>query len=98
MAAERVIVVTQCSEGAESMGQVAIVGVIQGYRPGSAVKAGSWENAVGEVVCEVGVFFKEFPQGLGKILVKLRGKCRKCTCIQKALARLKAQAGKAILD
>ena len=59
MAAKRVIVGTQRSEGAESVGQVVVVGVIQWNSPRTAIEAGSWENAVGEVVCEVGVFFKE---------------------------------------
>jgi hypothetical protein len=58
VAAKLVIVVTQCGEGAESMGQIVVVGVIQGNRPGAAVEAGSRENAVGKVVCKVRVFIE----------------------------------------
>jgi hypothetical protein len=57
--AKLVIVVTQRSEGAESVGQVVVVGVIQGYGSGATVEAGSWKNAVGEVVREVRVFLEE---------------------------------------
>ena len=59
VAAKGVIIGTQRSDGTESMGQVAVVGVIQGDRPRPTVKGGSWKNAVGEVVFEVGVFVKE---------------------------------------
>jgi hypothetical protein len=48
VAARLVVIVTQCREGAESMRQIVVVRVIQGNRPGTAVEAGSRENAVGK--------------------------------------------------
>lgn len=65
MAAKGVIVSAKSCECAEPMGQIVEVGMIQGNRSGSAVEAGSREYAIGEVVCEVGVFIKELLQGLG---------------------------------
>ena len=65
MAAMRVIVVAQCCESTESMGQIVEVGVIQSNCPGSAVEAGCRENAVREVMREVRVSFKELLQVSG---------------------------------
>jgi hypothetical protein len=60
VAPTRVVIGAQCSEGAEPMGEVTIICVIQGNGPGPAVEAGGRKDAVGEVMCEVGVPFKEF--------------------------------------
>lgn len=52
------IVGTQCGEGAEPMGQVVVVSVVQGNGPGAAVETGSWKDAVGKVMREERVFFE----------------------------------------
>lgn len=60
MSALGVVIGSQRSESTESVGQVVEVGVVQGDGLGATVEAGSWKNAVGEVVREVGVFVEEF--------------------------------------
>lgn len=54
------VIGAQSSKGTEPMGQVAKVDVAQRYSPGSTVETGSWKNAIGEVMREEGVMFKEF--------------------------------------
>ena len=56
MAANCVIVIAQCCEGAESMGQVV---EIQRDGPGSTVETGCRKDAVRVVMCEAGVSFEE---------------------------------------
>ena len=55
-----VVIGAQRCERTESMGQVVEVGVVQEDSFGAAFKAGSWKDAVREVVGEVGVFVKQF--------------------------------------
>lgn len=59
VATKGVVVVTQCGEGAEPMGEVVVVGVFQRDGCGSTVEAGGGKDAIREVVREVGVLFKE---------------------------------------
>jgi hypothetical protein len=56
------------------MGQVAEVSMFQGDCPWPTVKAGGREDAIGEVMCEVGIFFEEYFKSLGKVPVELRSK------------------------